>query len=429
MTLSTRHRPQPASDLAPEPVVAARQSRTAAGGIAVAGAGLLFVVAQDGSVPWQITRFVTVAALLAGLLVMLRRLPFVRQGVLESAAGLLFLPVGIGIGLPHLAKAGAHPLTVAGLLSLAGGVVLLVVGAATLIRARRRWVRPAIGLAHLLLAGLVTLTIGQAVAATNVPRTDVGATTPADRGMAYRDVEFRTSDGVRLSGWYVPSKAGAAVVLLHGAGSTRSGVLDHAVVLGRAGYGVLLFDARGHGRSGGRAMDFGWYGDADIAAAVTFLQAQPDVDDGRIGAVGMSMGGEEAIGAAAGDPRMKAVVAEGATNRGAGDKAWLSDEYGLRGALQEGVERLVFGAADLLTAASPPVTLHDAVAASAPRPVLLIAGGAMADEAKAGRYIQSGSPSTVELWEVAGAGHTGGLRTDPNGWEQRVTSFLGAALR
>jgi fermentation-respiration switch protein FrsA (DUF1100 family) len=429
MTLSTRPRPPSTSNPEPDVGSAARRSRTVACAITAAGAGLLFVVARDGSFPWQIVRFVTVAALLAGPFVLLRRQPFVRQGALESAAGLLFLPVGIGIGLPHLAKAGAHPLTVAGLLALAGGVILLVAGGARLVGASWRWLRPVVVLGHLLLAGLVSLTFGQAVAATNVPRTHVGATTPADRGMAYRDVEFRTSDGVRLSGWYVPSRAGAAVVLLHGAGSTRSGVLDHAVVLGRAGYGVLLFDARGHGRSGGRAMDFGWYGDADIAGAVTFLQAQPDVDDERIAAVGMSMGGEEAIGAAAADPRIKAVVAEGATNRVAGDKAWLSSEYGVRGALQEGVERLIYGAADVLTGASPPVTLHDAVAASAPRPVLLIAGGAMPDEAKAGRYIQSGAPATVELWEVAGAGHTGGLRTDPAGWEQRVTSFLGPALR
>lgn len=427
MTLSTRPRPQAAAPPAPES--ATGLPRIEAGAILAAGAGLLFVVARDGSVAWQIVRFATVAALLAGLLLLLRRASPVRRGALAAAAGLLFLPAGIGIGPPHLAKAGAHPLTVAGLLALAGGLVLVVAGGATLVRASRPWLRPLVGLGHLLLAGLAALTLGQAVAATNVPRTDVGPTTPADRGLTYHDVEFRTGDGVRLSGWYVPSEAGAAVVLLHGAGSTRSSVLDHAAVLGRAGYGVLAFDARGHGRSGGRAMDFGWYGDADIAAAVTFLQAQPDVDDERIAALGMSMGGEEAIGAAAADARVKAVVAEGATNRGAGDKAWLSDEYGLRGALQEGIERLVYGAADLLTAASPPVTLHDAVAASAPRPVLLIAGGAMPDEAKAGRYIQSGSPATVELWEVAGAGHTDSLRTDPTGWEQRVTSFLDGALR
>jgi hypothetical protein len=60
--------------------------------------------------------------------------------------------------------------------------------------------------------------------------------------------------------------------------------------------------------------------------------------------------------------------------------------------------------------------------------VLLIAGGTMPDEARAGRYILSGSPGTVELWEVPGAGHTDGLRTDPAGWEQRVTSFLRAVI-
>ena len=426
MTLSTRPRP----GLAPQPAPAgpARPSRIPAGAVVAAGGGLLIIVARDGSVPWQAGRSLLVAALVAGVLVLLGPASPLRRGALEFAAGLVFLPAGIGIGLPHLAKAGAHPLTVAGVAVLAGGLVLLGAGGAALVRAGRRWMRPVIGLGELLVAGLAVLTFGQAVAATNVPRTDVGATTPADRGLTYRDVEFRTADGVRLSGWYVPSRAGAAVVLLHGAGSTRSSVLDHAVVLGRSGYGVLLFDARGHGRSGGRAMDFGWYGDADIAAAVTFLQAQPDVDGERIAAVGMSMGGEEAIGAAAGDARIKAVVAEGATNRGAGDKAWLSEEYGVRGALQEGVERLVYGAADLLTSASPPVTLHDAVAASAPRPMLLIAGGAMPDEAKAGRYIQRAAPGTVALWEVGGAGHTDALRTDPAGWEQRVIAFLDGAL-
>src|SRR5438045_978113 len=83
----------------------------------------------------------------------------------------------------------------------------------------------------------------------------------------------------------------AAAVLLHGASSTRSNVLAHADVLARHGFGVLLFDARGHGRSGGRAMELGWYGDRDIAAAVSYLEARTDVARGRIGAVGMSMGG------------------------------------------------------------------------------------------------------------------------------------------
>ena len=58
------------------------------------------------------------------------------------------------------------------------------------------------------LVGLVVMswTLGQAVAATNVPRPAVGPRTPADSGLAYRDVTFPATDGVVLSGWYVPSR-------------------------------------------------------------------------------------------------------------------------------------------------------------------------------------------------------------------------------
>jgi pimeloyl-ACP methyl ester carboxylesterase len=281
------------------------------------------------------------------------------------------------------------------------------------------------------LAIVVTLvagySIGYAVAATHVPRTTVGSVTPADHGLPYRDVQFRTGDGVTLSGWYVASDGEVGVVLLHGAGNTRSDVLDHAVVLARHGFHVLLFDARGHGRSGGTAMDFGWYGDADVSAAVTFLQGQPGIDGRRIAVVGMSMGGEEAIGAAAADPRIRAVVAEGATGRVAGDLSWLSDEYGWRGAVQERLSGLMFGATKVLTEAEVPITLQDAVA-QADVPVLMIAAGDVADEARAGRFVQSGSPTTVDLWVVPDAGHTAGLDTDPVEWTQHVSSFLDAAL-
>ena len=108
-----------------------------------------------------------------------------------------------------------------------------------------------------------------------------------------------TADGVRLSAWHVPSANGAAVVLRHGATSTRSNTLDEMVVLARHGYGVLATDARGHGRSGGMAMDWGWLGDLDTAAAVTYLSRRPDVDAHRIAVPGLSLGGEEALGAAA----------------------------------------------------------------------------------------------------------------------------------
>ena len=406
----------------------ARGVRVLRGAHVAVGVSVAYLVARDGSPPWQILRLACVVAVTTVIWVLLGRSARGPRAGIAFAAGCLAIPVGAGIAVPHLAKAGLQPVTLAGLITLLGGLVLVGIGAATLVRVTPRWWRAAVVPALLAVVLVPVPVLGQAVAATNVPPTTVGSITPGGRGLAYDDVAFGTSDGVTLSGWYIRSANGAAVALLHGAGSTRSDVLNHAVVLTRHGYGVLLFDARGHGRSGGRAMDFGWYGDQDTGAAVSFLRSRPDVDHERIGVIGLSMGGEEAIGAAATDPRIHAVVAEGATNRVTADRDWMSDESGWRGSIQEGIEWLTYNTADLLTYADPPIALHDAVAAASPRPVLLIAGGAMADEAKAGRYIQSGSPSTVDLWVVPNTGHTAALDTQPQQWEQRVTTFLTAAL-
>lgn len=149
---------------------------------------------------------------------------------------------------------------------------------------------------------------------------------------------------------------------------------------------MLVTDARGHGDSDGRAMDFGWYGEAEIVAAVSHLGTSPDVEPDRIGVLGLSMGGAEAIGAIGADPRIAAAVAEGATARTDADTGWLSEEYGLRGWFQERLEWAHHRLTDLLTDVSRPPALADAVAAAAPRPVLLIAAGDLGDETDAAEH-------------------------------------------
>jgi hypothetical protein len=72
--------------------------------------------------------------------------------------------------------------------------------------------------------------------------------------------------------------------------------------------------------------------------------------------------------------------------------------------------------------------LQDAIRAAAPRPVLIIAGGAVADEPTAARWFQAASATTVRVWLVPHAGHTQGLATQPRGWEAHVIAFLNAAL-
>ena len=184
---------------------------------------------------------------------------------------------------------------------------------------------------------------------------------------------FRTADGVRLSAWYIPSRNGAAVVLLPGAGSSRASLLGQAAVLARHGYGALLVDTRGHGLSGGHAMDFGWRGDRDIAAAVSYLGLQPGVQAGKIAVLGESMGGEQALVAAGSDPRIRAVVAEGATGQQLADHGWLL--HGIDGALTRGMEWVMYTAAGLISGAPRPMSIPDAIRADGGRPTLIIAGG------------------------------------------------------
>lgn len=176
-------------------------------------------------------------------------------------------------------------------------------------------------------------------------------------------------------------------------------------------------------------MDFGWYGDDDVSGAVSYLQSQSDVDARRIAALGLSMGGEQVIGAAAHDPRLRAVVAEGATARTGADLAWLSDAYGARGWLTELWQGyLEYGLTDLLTEAGPPTSLHEAAARAAPRRLLLITAGEVVAEQQAAKYIRSAAPDSVTIWRVVGAAHTRGLQTSPREWETRVLRILDAAV-
>ncbi len=332
--------------------------------------------------------------------------------------------VGAGVGLgPHVVKRGLTVTSAASVALVLGGVALVIRGGRDARRSQRPIARIGSSLATIVVVAVVVWLVAPGVAATSVPSTAI-TTTPADVGLDAESVTLTTTDGVDLAAWYLPGNNSAGVVVMHGAGSTRSDVLDQAAVLAEHGYAVVSIDARGHGDSGGTAMDFGWYGDLDIAAGTAFLASRPDIDATRIGIVGFSMGGEEAIGASATDPLIRAVVAEGATGRQPGDKAWLSDAYGWRGTLQEGVERVQYGITDLLTDASPPLTLRSAVTDAPSTRFLLIAAGNVTDETHAARFIQDAAPERVSVWTVDGAAHTGGYATRPDEWQRHVLEFL-----
>jgi pimeloyl-ACP methyl ester carboxylesterase len=236
-------------------------------------------------------------------------------------------------------------------------------------------------------------------------------------------VALKGADGVTLRGWYVPSRNGAAVLALHGTGSNRLGVARHARLLAGHGYGVLALDLRGHGESGGRSTSVPWRLDDDLDAALDWLEARPDVHGGRIGALGVSLGGEVALQLAARRTDLRAVVAEGVMGGPVADA---------RGAHLDPASLVQIGAlagvTSLLAGGGPPAPDADLVARVAPRPLLLISSGRSSEAAEGRAFARRGGASTA-LWNLPGASHGGALGTDPAGYEQRVVGFLDRALR
>ncbi len=393
--------------------------------LAVHGITLAVVLAADDPVPWPQVRAIVALGMTAGAWWAAGHAGRRLRGSALLAIGLLGLIVGGTIGIPHAVRIGVTVESVAGIAAVVTGASLTGAGIRALTRGA--WWRKVVAVpAGILIAVGVVFPLALATFVTNVPPLRAKDTTPADRGLAYEDVTLRTDDGVRLAAWYVPSTNGAAVVLMAGAGGVRSDEVDHAAVLARHGYGVLLLDVRGHGDSDGDAMLWGWHGAADVSAAVDLLATRPDVTGGRIAAMGMSMGAEEAIDAIGVDGRVRAAVAEGASGQGPHDEG--TEQHGIGGSFARWFDWSTTRAADLMTSADRPRKLRDSIGRAAPRPVLLIAGGEEQVEIDAAEHFRSAAPASVQVWVVPGSGHTKGFDTAPAEWERRVVGFLDRSL-
>jgi len=357
--------------------------------------------------------------------------PRVRPGF-RSGIALVFGALGVLGGAEaayYTANGGMSGDDYTGYLSLAGGLLLLGVGSATLWRSRRRndsrpwrYVRRlfrAAGAAVVVMFVLFPLALAYVV--THTARAEVPR---ADLGTAYEKIEFTTSDGLLLKGWYIPSKNRAAVIAFPG----RSGPQKQARMLARHGYGVLLFDRRGEGASEGDPNVFGWGGERDLFAAAAYLRSRADVDGSRIGAIGLSVGGEMLIHAAAHTDAFAAIVTEGASGQS------LRDELanpGLAGRLLDLPAQVSLTAAvAVLSGELPPPSLRSEVARIAPTPVFFIYGehGQGGTEARPNKAFYAAAHEPKRIWEVPGGQHIAGITTRPAEYERRVLGFFDGAL-
>lgn len=221
-----------------------------------------------------------------------------------------------------------------------------------------------------------------------------------------------------LAAWFLPSRNGAAVVLVHGSLGDRASLWPEARILAGAGFGVMLIDLPGHGESQGD-VDWGAGGRAALSAAITALLEQPGIDPKRVGAYGFSMGAVQVAQVAAADQRIRAVVIGGCHSDARRQTLF---EYRRWGPITGWPAIWAYRAAGFDDRDQRPI---DVIGRVAPRPLLIVHGaedGTVPADMASELYAAAGDPR--ELWILPGAGHGNYLEAAPELWPERLRGFF-----
>ncbi len=139
--------------------------------------------------------------------------------------------------------------------------------------------------------------------------------TPKSYGQDYRQIQFQSTDGIPLRGWFIPASAPAGggargtIIYCHGHNRTRVEMLPEAAFAHGLGYNGVLFDLRHQGESGGDITTVGYYERRDALGAVQYALTQEKAARPII-LWGVSMGAAAALMAAADSPDVAAVISD-----------------------------------------------------------------------------------------------------------------------
>jgi fermentation-respiration switch protein FrsA (DUF1100 family) len=131
---------------------------------------------------------------------------------------------------------------------------------------------------------------------------------PAER----EKVRF-ASGGTECAAWHYPGTNGTCVIMAAGGGVTKEpGTDPFARRFHDAGFGVLAFDYRRLGESGGQPRQVVRIGEqlADWQAAIAYAPTLPGVDPARIAVWGFSLSGGHVFTVAARNPQLAAAIAQ-----------------------------------------------------------------------------------------------------------------------
>ncbi len=286
----------------------------------------------------------------------------------------------------------------------------------------------------------------------------------AHSGGHREDFNVRAPDGTMLRGWIVrPGHPnGNWVLLFHGVADNRVGVVAQSEFLLRAGYGVVMMDARAHGASEGQLATYGWlerndtksiidalvlsevgrYADGRLRSGEWKVVKADDYDPKRpmktieprpgtplhIFALGESMGAGIALQSAGADPRIEGVVAEasfGNLREATYDYAGLRRSPLLGKTLFAPFSWMLLYRGEKLTGLPVAEVSPEKAVATRAFPVLLICDEK--DEALPCRHTQRLYAAAIgpkQFWEVSGAFHTAALGFQPAEFQRRVLDFF-----
>ena len=233
-------------------------------------------------------------------------------------------------------------------------------------------------------------------------------------------------DGIPLEGWLFTPRTpnGAAVIVLHGVGDTRAGMMGHAQILLQAGYTVLAPDFRGHGASGGSIITYGVREAGDVHQWCDWLLARrPGL---RLFGLGRSMGAGILLESLRVEPRFRAVVADcpfytfrdiayyrlGQISHLGRAPLWPVVTFGFAYArVRYGVD---------LDRASPAEAVR-----STHIPILLIHGTRDTNIPPShSERLYALNPASTRLWLVEGAEHLDAMRVNPQLYVRTVLDWL-----
>jgi alpha-beta hydrolase superfamily lysophospholipase len=246
--------------------------------------------------------------------------------------------------------------------------------------------------------------------------------------LPHEAVRFPALDGTPLRGTFVPAVGvpRGVVILCHGYLMRRRGLVPYARFLRAAGYSCLLFDFRAWGESEGDLCTLGFQEKLDVRGAVGYLRGREDTRDLPVAGFGLSMGGVALILAAAEEPELRAIVADGIYPS-------LAQAIARRCELVFGpaarlAEPIVNGVIRRQLGADPAaVDVLSAVAQLDDRPTFFIHADRdiyLTPEDAEALLAHSSEPKA--LWRVANAPHCRAFKADPRGYERQVLHFLAA---